>query len=84
VRLAGKWLTLAKQVERCDGDHDAQEAVADAYYGELSDDSDAFEDLGMDYPRADAGWLCIIQERFAELYGELQKQTTDSEEETHE
>ena len=23
---------------------------------------------GYDYPRADAGWLCVIQKRFAELY----------------
>lgn len=82
-QLAGKWLVLTKQLERCDGDHDAQEAAAQAYYHELSEDSDAFEDFGMDYPRDDAGWLCIIQETFARLYAEQQRQT-ESEEETHE
>jgi hypothetical protein len=28
--------------------------------------------IGTDYPLADAGWLCAIQRRFAELYTEMQ------------
>ncbi|MHC4093109.1 MAG: hypothetical protein ACYSVY_23035 [Planctomycetota bacterium] len=31
---------------------------------------------GFDYPRADAGWLCAVQERFAELYQELQSRSS--------
>lgn len=31
---------------------------------------DCFEDFGMDYPLADAGWLCALQSRFVALYQE--------------
>lgn len=43
--------------------------------------SDLFTDfwdygIGMDYPLADAGWLCAIQQRFAVLY-QAQRKTID-------
>lgn len=71
--LAGKWLAFAVALERCDDDASALQCANEHYYE--MDDPDAFEGLGYDYPRADAGWLCIIQQTFARLYAEQQEKT---------
>lgn len=75
--LAGSWLQFAVELQRCNDDVDAQHC-AYGYYGEL-DDPDAFEGLGMDYPREDAGWLCAIQEKFAELFAKWTPPCCDAE-----
>lgn len=73
TRLAGQWLTFALELERCDDDFDAHQCAMEAYND--IDDSDSFEGLGYDYPRTDAGWLCAIQKKFAELYARQQETT---------
>lgn len=64
-----EWQTLFENIERADNEHDAYQTLWEAY----SDDLD-FEDVGMDYPLADAGWLCAIQQRFAALVLEARRE----------
>jgi hypothetical protein len=60
-----KWQRIWNGIKYCSSDLDPRglDTIASPFITDFWD-----YEIGMDYPRGEDGWLCAIQQRFAELY----------------